>query len=366
MEKNDKKECIIFDDEAIALGLPRRRGLSMSKRALVWGICAALVLVLWICASSGAFDGMIEFVSQVINGGGWSQGSGIPPVGDSGETESDDGESESESESDTDGEKENGGAESAEESESDIAETVAETVSSDLSLAGRGDGYIVNYSKHQIDTEGLLEMGFWGSRYSYTEQPAVLILHTHTKEGYYDLDKNEPSHILTKSVVSVGERVTYELNRRGIPTVHCTVIHGSDDGNAYASAAETIRDMLKIYPSIKYVIDLHRLETVDANGKMLRTESAIGTAQIRLTVSSHGILERDTLALALCLRRELNREGKRLCMPVVFTDSELNAEAVPYYLKVDVGSWGNEVSEALAAGDLFAETLAGMLKKQSK
>ncbi len=362
MDQSDKKECIIFDDDAIALGLPRRRGLSLPKRALVWGICAAMALVLWICVSSGAFDGMIDFVRQAINGGGWSQGSGIPPAGDNGETERDESGSESEYESDTEDKKESGGSESAEDSESDTEEIVDKIVSSDLSLVERGDGYIVNYSKHQPDTEGLLEMGFQGGRYSYTEQPVVLILHTHTQEGYYDLDENEASHILTKSVVSVGERVAYELNRRGIPTVHCTVIH-ENDNEAYASAAETIRDMLKIYPSIEYVIDLHRLETVDANGKMLRTESAIGTAQIRLTVSSHGVLERDTLSLALCLRRKLNGEGRRLCMPVVFTDSELNAEATPYYLKVDVGSWGNEVSEALAAGEIFAETLAEILRK---
>ena len=363
MEKIDKKECIIFDDEAIALGLPKRRGLSLPKRVLVWGICALVALVLWICAANGVFDGVIDLVRQTVNGEGGNHGGDVPPVGDDVETERNESGAESEYESDAESEKENGESESTDGSESNNEENVAETVSSDLSLAEQGDAYIVNYSKYQPDAEGLLEMGFQGGRYSYSEQPAVLILHTHTKESYYDFDENDPSDILTKSVVSVGERVVHELNRRGIPTVHCTVIHGNDGDGAYASAAETIRDMLKIYPSIEYVIDLHRLETVDASGKKIRTESEIGTAQIRLTVSSHGILERDTLSLALCLRRELNGGGKRLCLPVVFTDSRFNADMTPYYLKVDIGSWGNESSEALAAGEFFAEVLSDLLRK---
>ena len=364
MDQIDKKECIIFDDDAFALGLPRRRVLSFSKRALVWGICAALAVVLWICASNGVFDEFIELVCNSVNLNNRNEGAGIPPAETEGETEKNDSVSESECETDVENGEESEDTDDSDDSENVTSDSVSKIVSTDLSLAERGDGYIVNYSKHQPDTEGLLEMGFHGGRYSYTEQPVVLILHTHTEEGYYDFNENDPSHILTKSVVSVGERVAYELNRRGIPTVHCTVIHENGGDGAYASAAETIRDMLKIYPSIEYVIDLHRLEAVDANGKILRTESALGTAQIRLTVSSQGVLERETLALALSLRRKLNVGEKRLCMPVVFTDSKLNAEMAYYYLKVDVGSWGNEASEALATGEIFAATLAETLKKQ--
>ena len=307
---------------------------------------------------------MIELVRNSANRNNWNEGAGIPPAETEGATEENDSALESECETDAESEEENEDTDYSDDNESDTSDSASKIVSSDLSLAERGAGYIVNYSKHQPDTEGLLEMGFHGGRYSYTEQPVVLILHTHTEEGYYDFNENDPSHILTKSVVAVGERVAYELNRRGIPTVHCTVIHENGGDGAYASAAETIRDMLKIYPSIEYVIDLHRLEVVDANGKILRTESALGTAQIRLTVSSQGVLERETLALALSLRRKLNAGEKRLCMPVVFTDSKLNSEMAYYYLKVDVGSWGNEASEALATGEIFAATLAETLKKQ--
>ena len=156
--------------------------------------------------------------------------------------------------------------------------------------------------------------------------------------------------------------MAYELNKRGVPTVHCTVIHDSD-GKVYENAKNTVEAMLKIYPSIEYVIDLNRLDVADEKGRVVRTLSALETAQIRVTVSSDGILVRDTLALALSLRRDMNGDGKNLCMPVVFTDSSYCAELSLYYLKVDVGSYGNSAEEAVSAGALLAETLAGILKK---
>jgi stage II sporulation protein P len=140
------------------------------------------------------------------------------------------------------------------------------------------------------------------------------------------------------------------------------VIHDGK-GDPYENAAETIRAMLDIFPTVEYIIDLHRLSEYDDLGRAVRTESALGSAQVRLTVSSEGILTRDSLALAMLLRSKLNRGDRRLCLPVVFTDSEYNSTATPYYLKLDVGAVGNSTQEAIAGGELFAEALIELLKK---
>lgn len=244
--------------------------------------------------------------------------------------------------------------------DSDLGE---EVVTVDLSFSERGDGYLYNYSRYDPDAEGLLDMGFGGGKSYYSEKPVVLILHTYIREGYFDLDPDAPTDALNKSVVSVGERVSYDLSCNGVPTIHCTVIHGEDGNGAYSDAADTIRYMLEIYPSIEYVIDLRRMDEVDEEGRALRTESALGTAQIRLTVSSKGNYDQETLSLALALRRELNLGEKALCMPVVYTDATLNAGLTPYYIRVDVGSSGNVTNEALEAGKYFADALSDILKK---
>ena len=238
-----------------------------------------------------------------------------------------------------------------------------DAVSMDMSCAERGNAYIINYTGIAVDAEGILEMGFQNAKYFYTEHPVVLILHTHTSEGYYDTDKNDPLHPMTHSVVTVGEKLAEELNSRGISTVHCTVIHDGG-GSPYSNARETIRTMLEIYPTVEYVIDLHRAELFDENGKAVKVVSPTGEGQIRLSVSSESQKSRDSLALALSLRRTLNENGQKLCMPVIFTSSAFNADLSFYYLKLDVGSVGNNVAEAISSAEKLAEAMAKILKKR--
>ena len=239
-------------------------------------------------------------------------------------------------------------------------ETVG-VVTADLSLAEKGDGYVINYSQLIVDAENLLDVGFFGERADGSGKPLVLILHTHTSEQYYDADPASPS-VLT-SVVWAGARLAGELERLGIPTVHCTVIHDGDGGvNPYIAAADTIETMLSVYPSIRYILDLHRLAEVDGEGRAVATSSALGSAQIRLSVSGSRGDVIGNLSLALALRRELNGGEQRLCMPVVLSDGGFNAEMSAYYIKVDVGSIGNSVGEARLAGEYLAHAMAGLLR----
>ena len=354
----DKKECIIFDGDEIAM-VPRRGRIPIPWRIAIWLACGLVIGSVWLFKSGGITDG---------DGGG---------LGDNGTFESERQETDRSSEGflteetkfdetqpSNDGETTGYEVESSDFGESsDGAMEKNDVFAADLSYAERGDGYFYNYSDRDPDVEGLLEMGFAEGREYYSERPVVLIIHSHIKEGYCDFDSSNATHSLTKSVLTVGERVAYELNRRGVPTVHCTVIHGEGEGGAYGDAAETIAEMLKIYPTIEYVIDLHRLDDRDGEGRILKTESAVGCGQIRLTASSDGEFWEENLSLALALRKELNSGDRRLCLPVVFTDVKLNAKSAPRYLKIDVGASGNSTAEAVKAGEYLARALAEILKK---
>lgn len=356
MDYGEKKECIVFDDGDFAeIATKKKRYLSPGVRVAVWGICIAVVAL-----SGFAIKGLALRSSGSTAPNGNSDGfvgthitEKTPEVTLKEETEHESCES-------------LGGDEEISLEKPDKESTTEEIdnrVSLDLSQAERGDAFIIDYSGKNPDSEGILEMGFSGGRYSYSKKPVVLILHTHTYESYWGCNENDPSDVIGNGVVSVGESIAYELNAAGIPTVHCTVIHGGER-SAYDEAAETIKDMLKIYPSIEYVIDVHRLSDTDEKGNVIRTQSALGTAQLRITVSENGGMARDTLALALSIRQRLNSNDKRLCLPVVYTDSAYNSGLVPYYLKVDVGSMGNSRKEAEAVGIQFAEVVADLLKKR--
>lgn len=362
MDGYENRDCIIYDGKRVALGLRKPRAYYF-KRMMAFAITVtALVLVGAVIGIAALHGDIMRAIGELVPSGGDGD-----VIGEGTEGEVSEGEHNSEGlipilpEGDEDGEESEGSEGDAVSSPEIEPDKPTAPTATDLSFAELGDGYLINYSKLNPDADGILEMGFLGGRYAYSEAPLVLILHTHTSEGYWDMGE-EPMHILTRSVVAVGERVSYELNRSGVPTVHCTVIHDGE-GNAYENAAETIDTMLKIYPSIEYVIDLHRAEEVDGTGGVLKSVAADGSAQIRLTVSSEGVLTKDTLALALCLRRELNLGDRRLCMPVVFTDSEYNSGMSAYYLKVEVGCFGNDADEAIAAGESFAKALADILKK---
>jgi stage II sporulation protein P len=363
MRKNQELE--LFYEKERAIGFPRRKA-----RVIFWGrllfavtsICLVIVLAL------GRGDGANGFWGKLF---GFTPNNGSDPAGDGQnvtedtseeQAEGDDTAAETETianESTSDGN--NAEDESTVEEEKTTGDETAEISSVDLSEAERGSGYIVNYSSKEYDIEGLLEMGFHADLSLTSQAPIVLILHTHTSEGYADYDALEPTSMLKSSVVAIGETLATALNECGIPTVHCTVIHDGE-GDAYENAAKTVEAMMRIYPTLEYVIDLHRMILTDNEGNEIKTCSADASAQIRITVSSEGALTKGALSLALCLRRELNSNGAKMCMPIVLTDAEYNAASALYYLKLDVGSLGNTSSEAMAAAERFAEALEALLK----
>ena len=359
MRKNQELE--LFFEKERAISFPRRKA-----RVIFWGrlLFAATAICLVIALALGRGDGANGFWGKLF---GFTPNNGSDPAGD-GQNVTEDTSEEQAEDDDTSAETEtianestsdgnNAEDESTVEEEKTTSDETAEISSVDLSEAERGSGYIVNYSSKEYDIEGLLEMGFHAEYYPGSSAPIVLVLHTHTSEGYADLDPNDPIGVLTSSVVAVGERLVSELNRAKIPAVHCTVIHDGN-GDPYANAAETIEMMLKIYPTVEYVIDLHRMTLTDEQGNMVKTCSANQIAQLRMTVSTAGVLTKGTLSLAMRLRGELNSDGARVCMPVVLTDSEYNAAGSLYYLKLDVGALGNSSDEACAAAALFAEAFA--------
>lgn len=361
MRKGKGREVILGGGRAV--GLPKRKSrVFFLAKLIVVGVlvlCLAFGLALGIAGGSGE-SGFLGKLCEFALGNGFIFGDSGLGKGEETSAEDDRTEetttAEEVSSDETEGE-EGLETETVRESETGDESETFFAVSADLSEAEKGDSYIINYSSRTYDTEGLLEMGFHAEYYPESSAPMVLILHAHTSEGYADHDPDDPVSVLTSSVVAVGEVLAAELNLAKIPTVHCTVIHDGE-GDAYENAAETIETMMKIYPTIEYVIDLHRMELTDSDGNIIKTCSAELSAQVRLTVSTAGVLSKGALSLTLCLRRELNSDGARLCMPIVLTDSEYNAASALYYLKLDVGSLGNSSEEALAAARSFAEAFA--------
>ena len=253
-------------------------------------------------------------------------------------------------------------------------------ISMDLSCDWSSRKMLENQTIHRISLDELFSMSLSGEEIS--EDPVVLILHTHATEAY--LEPNT-SYILgdvgdviysdqsTRSVVAVGKALCESLNQNGIPAVHCDQTHGKDGSlqNAYASSEACIRAYLKRYPSIQCVIDLHRDGILDSSGSLVRTEIvAEGTpyGQVMAVVGSDGNGTehprwKRNLALALQLCVNLNGAVEDLCRTVSLRNPSYNQELAPYSLLLEIGSAGNTQEEAIRTARLVGEALSRMMKE---
>ncbi len=247
----------------------------------------------------------------------------------------------------------------------------------DLSHTDQGIGYLVNETAYRPSSEALLDRVLPNLKTS--EGPTVLILHTHTSEGYAKTDspyfdglpgdltytRDEGSNVL-----AVGAALARVLNEGGILTIHCTELFDENGlRGSYSASGEAVKRYLAMYPSIRLVIDLHRDAVLDAEGNYIRTEAAgceQRTAQVMAVVGTDGngtihTRWQDNLALALQLRRVLNGEGRTLCRPVALRNASYNQEMAPYSLLLELGTGANTVEEAIRCAEETGRALLTLL-----
>lgn len=255
----------------------------------------------------------------------------------------------------------------------------------DLSLTEYGDAYIQNLTGLQPDTEALLSRDLTGVNSpellsaSDDQEPLVLIVHTHGTEAYSEdgaisyVDNGDElarSQNIKENVVAVGKTLADELNRLGISTLHCEIMHDAVQyKDSYARAEETIRRYLEEYPGIRLVIDLHRDSIIKSTGEMIRPVTVVNgeaAAQVMCVVGSTWGGEENpnwegNLALALQLRKRLNDTYGNLCRPPYLKSSTYNQELSPYSLLLEIGACGNSPEEAKRSALAVAEALAELV-----
>lgn len=248
-------------------------------------------------------------------------------------------------------------------------------VSMDLSYLSLGTTYLHNETPYMPNVEELLAQDV-----SFQSLPAgtstVLVLHTHTSEAYLTEEQTAVEGVLgeqtysrdeERNVLAVGRAFCAALQEKGITAIHCTVMLDSPSlRGAYDRTAETIREYLKEYPEISYVIDLHRDALTDRDGNYIRTLASgteQPTAQVMAVVGtdcngSPCANWRENLALALQLREKLNQGGATLGRPLSLRSASYQQGIAQRQLLLEIGSGGNTVDEAVRAARQTAISLA--------
>ncbi len=208
-------------------------------------------------------------------------------------------------------------------------------------------------------------------------QPLVLIFHTHTTEGYLpaftgNFYKDYATRSLDPalSVVRVGDAICEALRAHGIGVIHDTKIYDETYDGAYARSRESVQAYLEKYPSLRITLDIHRdalwasdtaavKPTAEIDGRKAAQVMIItGVEEGPVTVFPHW---RENLRFALALQKSAQDLHEGLMKPVYFCRRRYNMDLTPCSLLLEFGSDTNTLEEAVYAGALLGEALAGLI-----
>lgn len=205
-------------------------------------------------------------------------------------------------------------------------------------------------------------------------RPQVLIIHTHTTEGFLDEESDTcPSDYAgretnqDKNIVAVGAVIADALNEAGINTIHITEVYDDPDFNgAYDRSAEAIKKMLKKYSSIEMVIDVHRDSITKSDGTRVKPTAEIDgkkAAQVMILAGCNedGALEflnwEYNLRFDVRLQQSMNELYPDLARPIYFVARRYNMHLTKNSMLVEIGTEVNTLDEALYSARLFANSL---------
>ncbi len=214
-----------------------------------------------------------------------------------------------------------------------------------------------------LNVEALLspDMRVQGS----ADEPQILLYHTHAQEAFADSVAGDPS----TGIVGVGEYLASILRERyGYNVLHHTASYDKESRDyAYSNALPAVEELLREYPSVEVVIDLHR-DAVPEDRRLSVDLQGRPTAQFMffngLSRTSKGeiaYLENpylaDNLAFSFQMQAACNEYYPGLARRIYLKAYRYNMHVCPKTLLIELGAQNNTVEEAMNACEPLAHVL---------
>lgn len=224
-----------------------------------------------------------------------------------------------------------------------------------------------------------------------SDQPLVLVYHTHTREAYigkYKVDDVDRTLDPEYNVIRVGEELKKELEKRGIPVIHDKTVYDVPYDNSYGRSNAGIKNILKEYPTIKYAFDVHRdafgevitkdtLKVPDPDEipnksfrqKYIMSYDGKKLARVMWVVGTRRTENQNedwhlNYAFTKKLHEALNEKVPNLSIGVETKPyGSYNQEILPDSTLVEIGSNHNTIEEALNSVSYVADAIADVIKK---
>ena len=234
-----------------------------------------------------------------------------------------------------------------------------------------GDVFIKNNSTKALDPAWF--DGSFAAALS-DDAPQVLIVHTHGSEAYTMPKGQEYAPTGTcrtadssVNMIRVGDEIAAVLSSYGISVLHDRVLYDDPayDG-AYGRAADAIRGYLEKYPTLSFVLDVHRDAIEDKAGHQYKviTREDPRCAQISFVMGSNNDHWLENVKLAVAVQQRLTDTSPTLMRPMTLRNSNYNQHLTTGSMLVEIGTAGNSLSEALRAAQLFAAGFAQVVTEK--
>lgn len=265
----------------------------------------------------------------------------------------------------------------------DLPQAVPENAAPVLSTAEIGmtadTVYFKNQTDYEIDMAALLQkvppVSLSG------EGVQVLIMHTHGTEAYtpteaHPYEASGEYRTLNRecNMLAVGQLIADQLNARGISTLHSETLNDYPAYNgSYNRALKDIQSYLEEYPTIQLILDVHR-DAIGTSGNYYKTVAQVDgqqTAQLMFVTGTDGGGRnhpdwRENLTFQAQLHQRINQSYPGMMRPISIRTGRFNQHLRRGSMLVEVGACGNTLEEALAAAEVFAQSLAdALLEAQS-
>lgn len=209
--------------------------------------------------------------------------------------------------------------------------------------------------------------------------PQILVLHTHATEDYrlssglwFRPGDGSRTTDRDHNMCAVGRVIADTLNTAGLNTLHDETLNDYPSYNgSYANSRAVAQQYLAKYPSIKIILDVHRDAIETENGSRMAPVCTVNgqkAAQVMIICGcdngSSVVLPdyRQNLRFAAAWERAMEEKFPGLTRPVLFSYRFYNQDLTTGSLLIEIGGHGNNLNEALTAGQFAAEGLVEALR----
>jgi len=165
-------------------------------------------------------------------------------------------------------------------------------------------------------------------------------------------------------VVRVGDEIASVLSDYGISVLHDRTLY--DDPlyeGAYGRSVEGIEGYLEKYPSLTFILDIHRDAVEDAQHRQYKLISLEdpNAAQLSFIMGSNHDGWQENLKLAVAVAEAVKADYPTVMRPITLRNSNYNQHKSLGSMLVEVGAAGNSLDEALNSARIFADGFARVL-----